>query len=34
MNYRQTISSRLYIRLKETRSLAGRAILNTVEYIK
>ena len=31
VSYRQTISSRFYIRLKGTRSLAGGALLNTSE---
>jgi len=31
MSYRQTISKRLYIRLKETCSLASGALLNTGE---
>jgi len=31
VSYRQIISSRLYVRLKETCSLAGRALINTRE---
>jgi len=31
MSYRQVISSCLYVRLKATCSLAGRALLNTGE---
>jgi len=32
MNYRQIISSRLYVRLKGIWSLTDRALLNTDEY--
>jgi len=33
-NYRKTISSHLYVRLKGTGSLASRALLNTTEETK
>jgi len=34
VSYRQIISSRLYVRLKETCSLAGGTLLNIVEESK
>jgi len=34
VSYRQIISSRVYVRLKETWSLAGRALLSTGKWTK
>jgi len=34
VSYSRTISSSLYVRLKGTCSLAGRALLNTDEFKK